>query len=191
MKLEGLIPLYKSMKHQDIERYKFEYKAGKAVFDVYFFIDDSPYLLLFGVKSANFSFEIPVLNGFVISPMLDRETYTKLCEVLGLEYDPTRPFSPRNFFSEFNANIPANVNPLQKAKPHELASYRSLAEDEDKIYFVGWRDNLKWGTNVKISNLSKTRDLLGEKAYLRCMEKNISSCWTNQKDLAVEFSPPS
>jgi hypothetical protein len=47
MKLDGLILLYKSMKVQDIERYRFEYKVGKAVFDIFFFTDGSPFVLLY------------------------------------------------------------------------------------------------------------------------------------------------
>ena len=56
MKLDGLVELYKSMKVQGIDRYRFEYKCGRAVFDVFFFVDGSPFLLLFGVKAENFSF---------------------------------------------------------------------------------------------------------------------------------------
>ena len=144
MKLDGLIPLYKSMKSQNIERYKFEYKASKAVFDVFFFIDGSPFLLLFGVKAENFSFELEVNNGFVIDHNIDRSTYKRLCEVLGLEFDPKRPFSPWNFFSEFNGKIPEQAFEHQKAKPHDVAQYKNIAEEADKIYFVGWRDNYKW-----------------------------------------------
>lgn len=190
MKLEGLVPLYKSMKSQGIDRYRFEYRCGKATFDVFFFIDGSPFLLLFGVKAENFSFEIEVKQGFVIDHKLDKETYKRLCEVLGLEYDPERPFSPWNFFSEFNGKVPALASPEQKAKPHDVAPYQSIVEEENKIYFMGWRDNYKRGTNVQESNLDKTRKLLGEQAYLRCKEKNISSCWTDQKSKAVDFTIP-
>lgn len=190
MKLDGLIPLYKSMKSQTIDRYKFEYKSGKAIFDVFFFIDESPFLLLFGVKAENFSFELKVLNGFIIDPTLDNDTYKKLCEILGLTFDPARKFSPRSFFAEFNSNIPKEASPHHKAKPHDIASYRSIAEEADRIYFVGWRDNKKWGTNVQESNLDKTKKLLGEKAYLRCRQKNISSCWTDKKESAIEFTLP-
>lgn len=190
MKLDGLIPLYQSMTFQRIGRYKFEYLAGKAVFDVFFFIDDSPRILLFGVKAENFSFEVKVTDDFLIDHVLEHSTYKKLCEVLGLKYDPDRPFSPKSFFSEFNANIPGFANPNSKFQPHDFARYRSVAEEAHKIYFTGWRDNNKWGVNVQESNLTKTRDLLGMNAYLRCRQKNISSCWTDNRNSAIDFTLP-
>lgn len=190
MKLDGVLSLYKSMKDQDIERYRFEYNAGQAVFDVFFFIDSSPYLLLFGVKAKNFSFELEVKQGFMIDHQLDSETYKRLCEALELEYNPDRPFSPYNFFSHFNKQIPTHASMQQKAKPHDLAQYKNIAEEADKIYFIGWRDNSKWGTNVQQSNLTKTKELLGEKAYRSCQKKNISSCWTDKKDMAIEVTLP-
>lgn len=178
------------MKIQGIERYRFEYKCGKATFDVFFFIDSSPYLFLFGMKAENFSFEIEVKHGFVIDHTLDKETYKRLCEVLGLKYDPERPFSPWNFFSEFNGKIPDKALTAQVAKPHDVAPYKKIIEEEKKIYFVGWRDNYRWDTTVQKTNLDKTRELLGERAYKRCKEKNISSCWTDQKNKAIDFSLP-
>jgi hypothetical protein len=190
MKLEGLVDLYRSMKSQEIDRYRFSYSSGKALFDVFFFIDESPFVLLFGVKSENFSFEIVVEKGFDIDPRLDRDTYKELCRVLGLEYDPDRPFSPWNFFKEFNENIPNKALAAQKAEPHEVADYRSVAEEADKIYFLGWRDNTKRCEQVGALNLEKTRRLLGEKAFERCKQKNISSCWTDNKKAAKEFSLP-
>ncbi|WP_045858732.1 DUF6037 family protein [Teredinibacter purpureus] len=190
MKLDGIIPLYKSMKTQNIDRYRFDYKAGKATFDVFFFIDSSPYLLLFGVKAENFSFELEVLNGFVIETKIDNDTYKRLCKVLGLEFDPNRPFSTWNFFKEFNSKIPLTANTSNPVKPQDIAPYQSVAEEADKIYFVGWRDNSKWGTQVQDSNLEKTRKLLGEKAYLRCKQKNISSCWSDKKDSTIKVTLP-
>ena len=190
MKLDGLAKLYKSMVTQQIERYRFEYKAGKAVFDVFFFIDENPFVLLFGVKAANFSFELDVEKGFNIDPQLDRETYKKLCEALGLEYDPDNPFKPFNFFKEFNNFIPQSAVIAQKAEPHDVANYRSDVEEADKIYFLKWRDNTKRGENVQWENLQKTKKLLGEKAYLRCKQKNISSCWADKKELANKVVLP-
>lgn len=190
MKLDRLAELYKSMVTQQIERYRFEYKDGKAVFDVFFFIGESPFVLLFGVKAANFSFELAVEKGFNIDPQLDRETYKKLCEALGLEYDPDNPFKPFNFFKKFNKFIPQNVVAAQKAEPHDVANYRFDIEEADKVYFLKWRDNTQRGENVQLENLQKTKKLLGEKAYLRCKQNNISSCWTDKKELANKVVLP-
>lgn len=98
MKLDGLVELYRSMKDQGIERYRFEYRHGHTLFDVFFFIDESPFILLFGAKGEAFSFEVKVIAGFNIDPTLGSDTYRELCRVLGLEYDPNNPFSPTVFF---------------------------------------------------------------------------------------------
>ena len=181
MKLDGIISLYSSMNAQNIDRYHFDYKAGKATFDVFFFIDSSPYLLLFGVKAENFSFELDVQSGFVIDTKIDNDVYKRLCKILGLKFDPERPFSTWHFFKEFNSKIPLIANASNSVKPQDIAPYQLVAEEADKIYFARWRDNSKWGTKVKDINLEKTRKLLGEKAYIRCKQKNISSCWSDKK----------
>ncbi|PHU99610.1 DUF6037 family protein [Iodobacter sp. BJB302] len=178
------------MRSQSIDRYKFEFKSGKAIFDVFFFTDGAPFILLFGVKSENFSFEIEVANGFIIDHKLEHDIYKKLCEVLGLEFNKEKPFSPCDFFTEFNSKIPEQAFPHQRAMAHDVAQYKRFVEEINKIYFFGWRDNEKRKTNVQQSNLDKTRSLLGEKAYKICKEKNISSCWTDQKEAAVAYSSP-
>ncbi|BCK11807.1 MULTISPECIES: DUF6037 family protein [Vibrio] len=190
MKLEGIIPLYRSMKQQGIERYKFEFSLNQGVFDVFFFIDSSNFLLLFGAKGENFSFEIPMERGFQISTHLDTPVYRELCRVLGLKYDPENPFSPSKFFVDFNRRIPDKAYLRQKAEPHEVAQYSNDIEEAHKKYFLGWRDNTSRGDDVTESNLFKTKELLGEAAYLRCRERNISSCWTDKKEKAKKFYMP-
>ena len=190
MKLEGIVNLYQSMKSQNIDRYRFDFRFGKALFDVFLFIDESPFILLFGLKSENFSFEILVKQGFKIDPMLDRDIYKELCRVLGLKYDPDNPFSIQNFFKEFDKSIPNQAFTAQNAMPHEVANYRSFTEEADKIYFLGWRDNTKREEQVGILNLEKTRKLLGKKAFDRCKKKNVSSCWTHNKEAAKDFTLP-
>ena len=190
MKLDGLINLYWSMKDQEIDRYRFEYKHGKALFDVFFFIDESPFVLLFGAKGEAFSFEMEVKKGFYIFPKLDNQTYRDLCRILGLKYDPNNPFSPKGFFEQFNKCIPQKASKRSEAEPQHIALYRSVAEEGDKIYFLGWRNNGIRGERVREANLKKTRDLLGQKAYERCKSKNISSCWTDDPNRARKFWLP-
>ncbi|WP_215900252.1 DUF6037 family protein [Acinetobacter ursingii] len=84
MKLDGLVPLFNSMRSQGIQRYKFNFRKNNVIFDVFFFIDESPFILLFVVRIKNFSFVVEVQNGFLINDKLPRETYKKLCEVLGI-----------------------------------------------------------------------------------------------------------
>ena len=115
MKLNGLVGLYRSMKNQGRDRYRFEYRHGRAMFDVFFFIDESPFILLFGAKGEAFSFEVEVETGFNINPTLCGNTYKELCRVIGLEYDPNSPFSPKYFFAQFNHNIPYSSSIKAKA----------------------------------------------------------------------------
>lgn len=190
MKLDGLVNLYKSMKDQSIDCYHFEYRHGNALFDIIFFIDENPFILLFGAKGERFSFEMEVRYGFQINPQLDNTTYKELCRVLNLRFDPDNPFSPKGFFKQFNQAIPEKAKTDSKAEPQDIARYRRVAEEEDKIYFLGWRNNDSRSDRVSESNLMKTKNLLGSKAYTRCREKNISSCWTDDLAKAKKFKLP-
>jgi len=190
MELNGLKNLYKSMKNQSIDRCRFEYVNGKGKFDVFFFIDENPFILLFGAKGANFSFEIEVKNGFIIKPEFEEEIYYKLIEFLGVKSNKGNPFKPFNFFLDFNNKIPSTINASNKAKPHETIVYRKDVEEAKKIYFLQWRNNNTSGDNVSKDNLEKTKKLLSVKAYERCKSKNISSCWTDIEEKAKEFYMP-
>ena len=190
MKLNGLIDLYKDMKKNNIERYRFDYKNGKGNFDIFFFLDETPFILLFGAKGANFCFEIEVKNGFNIETNLDRDTYKKLIEFLGIEYSEGNPFSTFKFFEDFNTKIPNVAKKSNIAKPQQIINYRCDVEESEKIYFWKWLDNTKHGNNVSNENLEKTKKLLGIKAYERCKKKNISSCWTDDRNKEKPFTLP-
>ena len=181
MQLDGLKNLYQAMKKVKIERYRFDYKNGKGKFDIFFFIDENPFILLFGAKGGNFSFELVVKNGFTIDTKLDKETYKKLIRFLDIEYSEGDPFSTFKFFEDFNLSIPNKLSVSNLAKPHEIIKYRKNVEESNKIYFWKWLDNTKQGNEVSIENLEKTKQLLGIQAYNRCKNKNISSCWTDDK----------
>ena len=190
MKLDKLINLYKDMKNNNIERYRFDYQNGKGIFDIFFFIDETPFILLFGAKGANFSFEIEVKNGFNIDINLDKDTYKKLIEFLGIKYAKGNPFSTFKFFEDFNTKIPDIAKKSNIAKPQQIINYRNNVEESEKIYFWKWLDNTKQGNQVSNENLEKTRKLLGVKAYERCKKKNISSCWTDDKNKEKAFVLP-
>ncbi len=191
MKLQGIMPIYNQMRRNKIFRYKFAYTVNKVEFDIFFFIDSSPYVILFGSKLTNFSFSIELEQGFLIrSTKLSEKDYNTLCKLLGLTYDPNNPFSTNKFFSEFNLKIPEYIHIQANVLPEHIAKYVTLAEETDKIYFCGWLDNNKRNNHVQSSNLEKTRKLLGESAYKTCQEKNISSCWTDNKHKSIHFELP-
>ncbi len=190
MKLDGLVPLYKDMRAKQLERIRFDYRHGRVSFDVYFFVDGSPYLLLFGARGYNVAFEVTVERGFEINPRMSGDDYKALCAALGLEYDPEHPFSPKAFFETFSGHIPASVPANHSVRPQDVVRFRRDVEEASKVYFCGWRDNTVRGDNVTEKNLLKTRELLGQKAYERCKAKNISSCWTDDPKKAITFTLP-
>lgn len=178
MVLSGLKNLYKSMKGQELDRVRFQYKHARVIFDVFFFIDETPFCLLFGAKEFNFAFEMPVRAGFAVEPILSSGDYKALCAALGLEYDPLHPFSVKVFLERFNESIPSEIGP-GTIRPEQIAVYRRDVEEAEKIYFFQWRDNTVLGKHVTPENLEKTKRLLGKQAYEACRRRNISSCWTD------------
>ena len=190
MKLDGLKLIYKGIKAQGIERYRFRYQYNKVTFEVFFFIDETPFKLLFGVLGGSFAFELIVERGFRINPELPKQKYYELCEVLGLSYDPNNRFRTTAFFQEFNRKLPKIVHKRQEAQAHQIARYYRNVEEADKIYFFGWLNNDICGKKVSLKNLEKTKLLLGFKVYEICKAKNMSSKWTDIPSNAVKFSYP-
>jgi hypothetical protein len=139
--ITGLGLLIQEYGAQNLDRYKFRHRHGRATFDVLFFTDTRPFELLFGCLGANFAMTIKVRTGFVIDPYLDRETYRGLCRVLGLTPDPNNPLSTGAFFAEFDEGVPRRATPAGVPRPHEVAVYRRDVEEADKIYFCAWRNN--------------------------------------------------
>lgn len=188
--ISKLKPLYKDMKIKGEERVKFSYTHGSVTFDVIFFIDQTPFSLLFGAKQHNLAFELVVNKGFTVTCELPRETYKALCKALGLTYDPNNKFSVTSFLANFDNCIPAAFDSRLSVAPHDIAVYRRDVEESAKIYFYGWRDNNLRGDHVSEKNLYKTKRLLGEAAYVVCKNKNLSSCWTDDRSKALPVSVP-
>ncbi|AIG26118.1 DUF6037 family protein [Brevibacillus laterosporus] len=189
MKLTGMKELYADMKTKYIKRYKFAFVYKNVIFDVFFFIDEVPFKLIFGVKTHNFYFEMDVNNGFIINTNIGSK-YIRLCNILGLKYDPKNPFKTFYLFTEFNKKIPKQADIKNTPIPSDIAYYRRDVEESEKIYFMGWKDNEKRKEKVSPENLNKTRLILGYDAYQICKKKNTSSRWTHDKDLAQNFQLP-
>ncbi len=180
--LVNLRPMYREMRQRELARVRFDYVFRRVKFDVFFFIDDSPYTLLFGVRAHNLAFEIAVRDGFIADTRIDEHSYKRLCGALELRFDPSNTFSPRAFLQEFDKNIPASLPPDHEPRPHELAHYRTDVDRSDGTYFCGWRDNTARNERVSERNLHKTLRLLGKRAHDACLRKNVSSCWTNNPE---------
>lgn len=188
MVLTGLKDLYRSMKAKKLSRVRFQYVHGPVTFDVFFFIDETPFCLMFGAVNFNVAFELAVKAGFEVEPIILPDRYKALCKALGLRFDPNNPFSVRSFLELFNQSIP-QVAPDIPVRPEDVAEYRRDVEESDKIYFLNWRDNTPMGKRVTQDNLFKTKRILGHETYLACLKRNISSCWTD--DRSSRRDPPS
>ncbi|MCM3441558.1 DUF6037 family protein (plasmid) [Metabacillus halosaccharovorans] len=188
MKLDALKAIYRSMKRQGINRYKFDFIYKSVKFDVFYFIDEIPNKLAFGIKVHNYYFETPVKKDFEIKAFIHE--YNKFCKIMGFKYDPDNRYKATYFFEELNNKIPQNAMILNVPKPSQIAVYRNNIEESSKVYFVKWRDNTKAGHKVSHENLEKTRLLLSFEAYLMCKEKNISSCWSNNSNDERQFKLP-
>lgn len=186
LKIPQLQTLYRSMRTQDVQRAKFDYQFRHVVFNVIFFAEGSPWCLLFGARGHQFAFEIKVLPGFSAVCEIPPDDYRALCQLLELRYDPNNKFSITAFLREFAGSIPSHVTEDNKVEPHDVGRIKRNVEDADKIYFRSWRDNTVRGDQVSPENIEKTRWFLGEKIADSCQRRNISSCWTDDPDLAVK-----
>lgn len=54
MRLNGLEPLYRSMRYQGIDRYRFRYRRNNVEFDIFFLIDETPFQLLWSFNKKLF-----------------------------------------------------------------------------------------------------------------------------------------
>lgn len=190
MKLDNLKKIYTQMISNGLERHVFKYKHNAVIFDVLYFIDESPHVLGFGVLEHNFYFEVEIKKGFQLNPVLNSSDYTQLCKILNLKYDPNNPFKTSIFFDEFNKQLPNITHTYSTPLPQTIAVYRSNVDEPEKIYFLGWLDNNKTSHVVSLDNLLKTKKLLSNKAYERCKKGNISSRWTDKSHLAKNYFEP-
>lgn len=187
-KLTSLAELLPRMAAADVDRAHFRFRLHKGEFDVFVFIDVDPYVVAFGAIGKNFYFELKVDPRTLETPnMFGTDVYYKLCDILGLRGSGER-FTPSAFLTHLNEAMEGVV--FRKATPRDLAPYRRDVEDSEKVWFCGWHDNTKRGEHVRPKNLRKTREWLGEKAYARAVERNLSSCWTDDLNNAIKYYLP-
>ena len=180
MKMTGLVPLYKSMRSQGIERTKFRYQHNHLIFDCLFFIDTKPFEVVMGCVGHNFAIYLEVKDGFEIVPFIEpRSTYFELRNALSEGKGSGHRLDLREFFQEFNRNIPAHARPEDKPTPQDIVRAYPDIEDALKIYFCGWLDNSKVGKKVQPKNLEKTRRFFGQRVYEFASKRNMSTKWTD------------
>ena len=193
MKLTGLLPLYKSMRSQGIERTKFRYQHNHLLFDCFFFIDTvpEPFELVLGCIGHDFAIYVKVLKGFEIRTYIEpEEAFRALTKALKQGKGSEHVFSAKEFFEEFNRAIPQHAQPDAVPTPQDVARIYPDIEDALKVHFCGWLDNNKAATTVQPKNLEKTRRYFGQRIFEMAKKRNLSSKWTDDPDKAIRFHEP-
>jgi hypothetical protein len=175
----GLKILHRDMQVKKEDRAIFTLQYNGKSFNCILLTDIIPYRLYFTtLGSVPKVFEFEIEKGYKVKCYIDG--YKMLIEYLDIKYDPKHKFLPFDFFKAINNKIPKEfkAHPDYKETLMVIAKRRKI-EEEEKIYFCGWRRNAI-GQNVSEKNYEKTRSAFGDEKALMSKRKNISSCWTDR-----------
>ena len=178
MKFNNLHELSKQMRKTGNVCTVFPCTINDIDFDIYYNIGVVPFRLLIVQLRSNFCIDLIVENGYEIDSRIDNDKYSKLCKILGLKYDPEKPFSPSKFFSEIDKNIPSSPINITDDKRASLYTYVvDKKERTDGQYYLGKR----FWANVSRSkaNSEKVQFLLPEVWNIIKDVSNLSICFTN------------
>lgn len=191
MILDGLREFHKNMQGQHLGRAAFSYTNNRARMEIVFFADQSPYRLLIAARGVTtHAFLVDVLPGYRVKPYLG-DDLKPLLDALGVQYNPSNPFSAAAFFEHLNLNIPQAPTGMERARTATVALVHRDIEEADKTYFLCWRPQSP-GRHVTASNLHKTLSLLGPDVMEQCRLGNVSSAWTDdphQETVATHSVP--
>lgn len=166
------------MKAAGLSRQQFDFEYNEVEADTFFFIDQNPFILAFGLKLTRTYFEIEIESkNLQTADFFTPELYKTICREFHIKYDPNHTYKPIDFLKAINKEVPQHVKNTRKTKPSNMIRYHRDVDEAEKIYFCGFLDNNKAGTKVR--NLEKTRLLMGEKAYITCKQENLSTKWTD------------
>lgn len=186
--LNNIAKLIANMKTCQLYRQKFAFKYNKRTVEVMLFIDEIPFQLLIGVYNTNCSLF------FNISPigMIDdfiriTSDYNKLKLALGINSDNPGKFIPSEFFRCVDAHSPITAKTSALVKPQDRFRYDRNIEEASKIYFIGYRDNTKYGGHVTKQSYGKTCKAFGKNEANFLKSKNISTRWTDNAKDAIDF----
>lgn len=159
MILTGLIPLYQSIRKENLTYALFDFRKNGVIFHVMFDIaPKSNYKLIIVAQGSKFELQVEVKRDFIVIPYIDSKKYKQLVKLLNLKYDPINKFRPESFFEEFNNKIPQSYTKPDRAVLLEFAKNKYHIEKKDKIYFRGFINWKKRERSEK--NTEKTRLLL-------------------------------
>lgn len=159
MTLTGLVPLYQSIRHNNLTYALFDFKKNGITFHVMFDIEAKPcYKLIIIAQGSKFELQVEVKPGFIVNPYIDAKKYKQLIQLLNLKYDPNNKFSPIGFFEDFNSKIPLSFTKPDKTVLLKFAVERYHIENKKKVYFRGF---INWKKKERSErNTEKTRLLL-------------------------------
>lgn len=187
--MENLIIIKSEMDMREITRAAFNFNINEKPFSCIFIIDITPFrFYLTTLGNEPYVIEFEVSNNFEINPILSKEDYTALIRYLEIKYNPDNKFSTIKFLNDINAILPTVIinNPHYTDILKTVSKTREV-EESNKIYFMGWK-KLHDGQNVSPQNAEKTLSVFGEKIAKLSVSSGISSCWTDQPNLAISLN---
>lgn len=180
MRLTNIESLYKEMLNNNLTRQQFDFEYNGVVADVFFFIDQNPFILAFGIKLTQAYFELEMKSGFEIKTSFSNEIYNLIIHEFHIQYDPTHKYHPFDFLNIVNSKIPQHIKGTHTVEPCDVAIYHRDVEEANRKYFVGFVNHSGNGRHVRRKNLEKTWKFMGYEAYQRCLQENISTKWTDE-----------
>lgn len=190
LRIDNLSKIYRQLKDNNQTYTFFPFKTNGVNFDIFFDIDKSPFKLMFLALNSNYQLSLDVMSGFLVNINLSKDQYYELVKLLNLKKDINNPFSPKNFFTQFDNQIPQNLINLDKNQTNSLIlKVYSDIEEKDKLYYCGMTDwnNKNYGRHRTKENLEKTR-LLYPDLYNLIVDKDISIKYTT--DIMKEQKTP-
>lgn len=188
IEITSLRTLHASMKEENLESTKFVYSVRKdVVFDVFFNVSISPYVLIFGLKGIEPKvIFIDVFPGYKVDTILNHEQYKLFSSILKIDGSSFKPFRFKNFLEAFNNSIPRNA---QRHLYYELTEYLTNRNDIDeaqKIYFLGFKNN---AVGNKVSEKNYKKNCLAFNCIIanNLKDRNISTCWTSNRELSKDI----
>lgn len=180
--------LHRAMLAKGLTRVIFTGSNHGSTVETLFCADDDPMVLCVavthpaGTPTCAFEWEVQMPDYRVNTHLGDK--YSALLDALGLTKGQRgrEPFKPSEFLFNVLAQAPRALTAANQPSPSQIHRLRvdSTVEEADKTYFVGWRDNQRWGQNVTPANLRKTAKLIGVECARMCQARNISTCWSAQ-----------
>lgn len=188
--MPGLARLHTAMQAVLIERMRFRVQHNGLIFEGVFLTDTQPYQFGLACLAHNIVIMIAVSRQYEILAHFG-DHYGAFAAAFNTGAGSAQSLKAGDFFREIDAKLPHTVTARDRARPTDLATWRSDVEEADKKFLCGWRDNNAYGTQVSATNLAKTLEWLGQAAHDWCIQYNISTRWTHEASLALgTLDPP-